>query len=244
VAILAPARPRQSAFPDQLALELQIPTTGIRRIGRRVAFVQWATRVVEDRVLAVGDAALAHDPISGQGIRFALASALAAAAVIRTWRRSDLDDALAAQFYSEFVATERIRHCGFLQSLYGGQFDFKDALDQRPSAATRFAAAPLSTTSDALGFAATVEAAPLHVNGFIERGEVIRLRDGGAVRWLDGFDLLRLRDWAGHEIAVPRLIELMVAEGMPGDKARAIVQWCCGKRILAGRQTGTTERTP
>ena len=171
VAILAAPGRRHNTFPAQLATDLELPATGLRRVGRRAAFVQWATRVAAERVLAVGDAALAHDPVSSQGIRFALASALAVAAVIRTWRRSRDDEALAARFYDEFVATERKRHDTFLQSLYGPQFDFGEVLDkaagEEVSGAVPSPPMPVPAT---LRFAAQVEAKPLHVRGFIERG--------------------------------------------------------------------------
>jgi 2-polyprenyl-6-methoxyphenol hydroxylase-like FAD-dependent oxidoreductase len=233
VAILSPPPRRQLSFPDKLARDLRIPTTGISRVGRRVAFVQWATQVVADRVLAVGDAALAHDPVSGQGIRFALASALAASAVIRTWRRSRDDVALASQFYDEFVATERDRHLSFLQSLYGSQFELKEARSRSASFLSEQAAsAPQMRLSESLRFSAMVEWAPLHISGFIERGEVIRLSDGGAVRWLGGFDLMRLRELAREAITGTQLVQLLAAEGVGPNRSIAIIQWCCWKRIL------------
>ena len=138
VAILAAPGRRHNTFPAQLATDLELPATGLRRVGRRAAFVQWATRVAAERVLAVGDAALAHDPVSGQGIRFALASALAVAAVIRTWRRARDDEALATRFYDEFVATERKRHGAFCKrytarNLISGRFSIRRRARKSPA---------------------------------------------------------------------------------------------------------------
>jgi flavin-dependent dehydrogenase len=234
VVILSSPSRRQIVFPTQLEDELELSKSEIRWIGRRTAFVQWASEVATNQVLAVGDAALAHDPVSGQGVRFALASALAAAAVIRTCRRSSDDKTLALQFYDEFVATERERHLALLRSLYGSRFDFGRVGENRFTEIPLRAANQMLMT-ERLCFAAQVEVAPLHVGGFIERGELIRMSDGGAVRWLAGFDLLRLRDWAHEAITASQLIKHIAAEGMSVEEATSIIQWCHAKHILAGQ---------
>jgi flavin-dependent dehydrogenase len=223
---------RQIVFPTQLADELELSKSEIRWVGRRTAFVQWASEVATNQLLAVGDAALAHDPISGQGIRFALASALAAAAVIRTCRRSSDDKTSAVQFYEEFLATERERHLAVLRSLYGSRFDFGRVGENRFTEILLRAPNRMLMT-ERLCFAAQVEVAPLHVGGFIERGELIRMSDGGAVRWLAGFDLLRLRDWAHESITASQLIKRIAAEGMSVKEATSIIRWCHAKHILA-----------
>jgi 2-polyprenyl-6-methoxyphenol hydroxylase-like FAD-dependent oxidoreductase len=48
----------------------------------RPAAIQWTHQPVTSTRLALGDAALAYSPLAGQGLRFAVASALAAAAVL------------------------------------------------------------------------------------------------------------------------------------------------------------------
>ena len=239
IGVLRPRQQRQGVFPQQLADDFQLGNTGIRWKGRRAAFVQWPRRAVEQRLWAVGDAALAHDPLSGQGVRFALSCAIAIAAAIRTWRRSMADAPLATQFYEEFVATERDRHCALLQTLYGSQFDFTAVSNRaaiKPSEEETLyprlpPRAPMKEPQ-AIRFNAKVEAAPLQIDGFIERGEVIRLPDGGAVRWIGGFDLIRLRDMARHPIPFPQLIERLSTEGVEAARSRALLHWCCAKGIL------------
>ncbi len=230
---------RQGAFLQQLADDCGSPNTRIRWKGRRAAFVQWPKRVVQHRLLAVGDAAFAHDPVSGQGVRFALSCALAVAAAIRTWRRSPDDALLATQFYEELVATERDRHCALLQTLYGTQFDFTAGRDHRAVTPSEdlIPQRELNLRGQmkepkAIQFNARVEAAPLQIGGFIERGEVIRLPDGGAVRWIGGFDLIRLRDLARRRLPFTQLIERLVDEGVEADRSLTLVRWCCAKRIL------------
>ena len=55
-------------------------------LGRRPAFPQSVATPLRGRVIAIGDAAFSHDPIGGRGLSFALGSAFAAAAVLKTWR--------------------------------------------------------------------------------------------------------------------------------------------------------------
>jgi 2-polyprenyl-6-methoxyphenol hydroxylase-like FAD-dependent oxidoreductase len=235
VALLSSGRPRHRDFPAQLAHGLEVPLAGFRLIGRRVAYVQWAGEPVRGRLISVGDAALAHDPVSGQGIRFALGSALAAAAVIRTGYRSCGESSTSARFYAEFVATERDRHRAFLPSFYGRAFAAN--FESNPSQPEGIALAtplpyPSTMPSGNVRFAAKVEMASLHVDGFIEVGEVIRLNHDGAVRWLGGFDLLRLRELATAAVSIGELVARLIADGIPADRSIAIIQWCRTREIL------------
>jgi hypothetical protein len=186
--------------------------------------------------VAVGDAAFAHDPVSGQGIRFGLASALAATAVIRTWCRRPDDQSLAARFYEEFVATERSRHCALLRALYGTQFDFGRLDDDWSCRGSPSLAVTYPPSENAyLQFVGKIESAPLHVGGLIEAGEAIRLADGGAVRWLGGVDLLRLRDYARAPIRLDELAKLIAAGGVTMKQSLKVIEWCYAKKILRGR---------
>ena len=205
----------------------------MRQVGRRVAGVQWAESPIKDRVIAIGDAALAHDPVSGQGIRFALASAIAAASVIRTWRRAPDDLTTPIEFYADFVATERRRHRVFSDRSTRAPFDVDhESLALRAPLAKGGNSHPLMM-KERLRFSGCVESAPLHVEGFIVRGEVIRMRDGGAVRWLGGFDLLRLRELTQDETTAAHLIHSLGREGLDGHRAVTIISWCMANGILS-----------
>lgn len=226
--VLIARRARCPGLPESLARTLGISSGLSSMAGPRLAGVQWAACPIQHRTIAVGDAALAHDPISGQGIRFALASALAAASVIRTWRRSPNDEAMASTFYSDFVATELRRHLRFVDSFY-------QASPQVLNEGTKINAAHVDWqrwADDKVYFSGRVEIAPLHVDGFVERGQVIRLRDGGAVRWLGGFDLLRLPSLIASAVTVPCLIESLRREGLERQRAAAIINWCIRNEIL------------
>jgi flavin-dependent dehydrogenase len=114
VAILSPVG-RTRRVPDALlAVALCISSSACRFVGRRPAFAQWSEHPVNGRSLAVGDAAIAYDPLAGQGIRFALSSAITASSVINTWRKAPFAAESASRFYEEFVVRSREAHIQFV----------------------------------------------------------------------------------------------------------------------------------
>jgi hypothetical protein len=232
VATLSAHRRQPGFVPDDVAGALGISSRIQRSVGSRIAGVQWSTCPIMDRTIAIGDAALTHDPISGQGIRFALASAIATAAVIRTWRRSPDDRATPTEFYVDFVKTERMRHLRFIRSLYGPRLEIEE--EENTAYDPIVAARPqlLLLSEDKLCFSGRVESAPIHIDGFIERGHVIRLRDGGRIRWLGGFDLLRLRELTNPPVTVVRLMQSLRLEGFDSDRSASILDWCLANGIL------------
>jgi flavin-dependent dehydrogenase len=226
--VLISCRTRSPELRESLARTFGTSSGVSTLIGRRLASVQWAACPIQHRTIAVGDAALAQDPISGQGIRFALASALAAASVIRTWCGSSSNEDLASNFYSEFVATELSRHLSFVDSFY-------EASSQLLNGGTNISTEPKElhvSPHDKVYFSGRVEIAPLHVGGIIASGQVIRLGDGGSVRWLSGFDLLRLRTLTEPAATVACLRELLDREGLEQRRAAAIIDWCIKNEIL------------
>ena len=105
VGIVAPYPSRRELDPS-LAQALGVSAGAYRFVCRRPAFSQWATDPVAGRRLAIGDAAFAPDPIAGHGLRFAMASALAAAAAVDGLVRSNCP-ALALEYYRDFVSSAR-----------------------------------------------------------------------------------------------------------------------------------------
>lgn len=91
------------------------------RVGMCPAAVQWSRQPVAPGRLAVGDAALALNPVAGQGVRFVVLSALAAA-VLRSWKDGSWRDgaaALASDYYRCFVDGVRSRHLAKLAVIAG-----------------------------------------------------------------------------------------------------------------------------
>src|ERR1035438_5068152 len=192
---------------------------GARFLGRRPAFPQWCENPIEGRRIAVGDAALAHDPLAGQGIRFALASAFAAASVIQTW--ADKGDREAARcFYRSFVAQARIRHLEFLE-----QRELDAAAGNPPLLPER------------VRFSGRSGLAELSVDSHIVRGRAILLDGPTAVRWLGGVDLLQLQKLARKPIAYAALLGEIAATGVESGRASAILSWCLRKGVLTSAVT-------
>lgn len=188
--------------------------------GRRAARVQRAVRPVAGRRIAVGDAALAHDPIAGGGIRFALASAVAAATAVATW----VDDPgrldLAAAYYEELVTGEHARH-----------LDARRAIHSSGGEAVLIEAEPVP---DVVRFATATVEAPLAVDGVVGMGPAVRMPDGTTVRWLGSFDLLVLARLSADPL--PRLVLLarLQEEGLDITAARAVVTWATRHGVLTG----------
>ncbi len=194
--------------------------------GRRAARVQRARRPVAGRRIAIGDAALAHDPIAGAGIRFALASALAAATTVATWIDDPGRRDLAAAYYDEMVAGEHGRHLEARRAVHAG--DRGPLLDQSP-------VDPLPVAvPDVVRFAAAVVETPLAVDGLVRPGPAVRLPDGTRTRWLGSFDLLVLARLAADPIPRIVLLARLQTEGLDVAAARAVLSWAAGHGLLTG----------
>lgn len=204
--------PAGAALDGQLGEALDVDGPGaFVRVGSRPASVQWSECCVGEGRLAIGDAALAYSPLAGQGLRFAVASALAASAVLESWREGDTT--AAAEYYRAFVDGARRRHLAKLAALDVGGAGARHAPDGRHGA-------------DGVRFAARVERVGLNVGGRIVTDEACVLPDGGVVRWVGGFDLLALRDCTDVATA-------LAASGMSDRTGQALVDWALRAGVLA-----------
>lgn len=178
--------------------------------------------LVGERCLRVGDAAMAVDPLSGNGIFQALSSALQAPAVIATLLERPVDAALASQFHhrrveSLFYRFARIgRDFHALETQWPGQ-PFWQARSTWPDTL----ASHQAVTPACVGIATM----PVVSDGFIEQHEVVVTPDQPLGVWhIDGLPLapvLRiLRE------AAPNPLET-VAATLAIDPARAarLIAW-------------------
>jgi len=204
--------------PPSLSLQkdLGLPAEGCVFAGRRPAFPQWCESPVQGRRLAVGDAALAHDPIAGQGIRFAISSAFAASSVINTWRTSPSPSGAAERFYDRFVERCRRSHLRFV-----------DQLREHPIQS------PREKLPEVVVFSAGIVASELQLDSTIQTNQAILLPDGGHVRWVGGLDLLRLRDLLPHPIPAAELASRLVPAFCDATQFSALLQWCLRHHVLA-----------
>lgn len=187
---------------------------GARYLGRRPAFPQWCEDPVRGRRIAVGDAAFAYDPLAGHGIRFALASAFAAASVIQTWSEKS-DTAPASRFYRDFVNQARIRHLEFLDKL---------ELDQPP--------APPQPLPEKVRFSGRRGTAELSIESRIVTSDAVLFADQTAVRWLGGVDLLEFEHLARKPVTSAALLGHLHSLGVSGARARSIMSWCLRRGVL------------
>lgn len=79
-------------------------------VRARYATPCFHTNLIEDGLIRVGDAALAGDPLSGQGVFESVAGAFAAGAVINTILHKPGNASLAKEFYNDRAETTFLRH--------------------------------------------------------------------------------------------------------------------------------------
>ena len=207
---------REVSLPDEIRQALRLPhSIPIRRLGRRPAFPQYARAPVQGRLVAVGDAAFAHNPIGGRGLSFALGSAFAASAVVASWRNRPDDYANAATYYREYVAAEQRRHLAFLASFDSGPPPVR----------------PIDS-SCVLSWHARVVVAPIAFREGIRLEPAIALRDGSLVRWLGNFDLLTLRDICTLPLRPEALIAQLCALGLATEEASLLLRWAVEHGLL------------
>jgi 2-polyprenyl-6-methoxyphenol hydroxylase-like FAD-dependent oxidoreductase len=185
------------------------------RVGIRPATVQWSSQPVAPCRLAIGDAALALSPIAGQGLRFAISSALAAAAVLRTW--NDGSTKLASDYYRCFVDGVRSRHLAKLTVIAGGR-SFESAAADNPNRD------PLDPDRR-LRWVSHVEHVGINRGGRIVADKCCVLPDGGLVRWIGGFDVLLLRDAVASGRTAPEIGAHLTRLGVADTSAQALLAW-------------------
>ena len=207
--------PSHRELNRSLAWALGVPAESFHFIGRRPSFAQWATKPVLGRRLSVGDAAFASDPLSGQGLRFAMASALAAAPAVDALVRSD-QTSLALEYYRDFVTSARVRHLRALADLR----------------ARRASPETINRLPDTLRFTARPRLAALNVVGMLATDVAYELSDGSLVRWLGGFDLRRLARLTHDPISSFELSQKLRAEGMSNTEVNLLIAYCLSRNIL------------
>lgn len=194
------------------------------RVGIRPAAVQWSSQPVGPGRLAVGDAALALNPVAGQGLRFAVSSALAAAAVLRSWR--DGAGQLASDYYRRFVDGVRCRHVAKVAGIAGERVSGSAAPE-----------APGGEPLDGgrrLRWVARVQRVGVNHGGRIVADECCVLPDGGLVRWVGGIDLLLLRDAVADGRTPAEICAALARVGVTDTSARALVPWAIRAGALRG----------
>lgn len=196
----------------------------MKYVGRRAAFVQWAQRAIDRRRIAIGDSLLAHSPLAGRGIHFALVTANLAGLVVKTWMDEGSTSTATAAFFEDLARDARDKH---LTTLCG-----------QPLTRVLSTSGPLS---------------PMHFSANLTRGNVLgrnrandsgllQLPDGSSVRWLGKVDLLTLRRFRSPTKPEIILREVMSA-GVSKSQAWAVVEWCLRHQVLSVAESEFATRT-
>jgi hypothetical protein len=217
IGVVAPPRPRADhGTAEAIAVLGVTPAGALTYLGRRPAFPQAAVKPIKERVLAIGDAAFAHDPIGGRGISFALGSAFAAAATLRSWRDHPEQRAVARLYYRRYVAAEQSKHLAFLRQFYA-------APRERPS---------LELPASLRWRGRIIRSAMAFADG-ITAGDAVELPDGGEARWLGRFDLLRLSHICARALPSSTVLALLEKDGLAAEQARSLLIWALEKQLIA-----------
>jgi flavin-dependent dehydrogenase len=174
------------------------------------AYARDATAVLDaspasDRTLRVGDAALAVDPLSGNGVFQALSSALVAPAIVNTLLQRSGDAALARRFASERARDVFTRFARVSRDFYA-----RGAAHHGGAFWQARAGWPDAEPAHAAGGEIALEQRPVVCDGFIEEREVVLTPERPLGTW-------RL---AGIELAP--LLRMLAADAAPGAEARAL----------------------
>lgn len=225
VGVVEESGTKRNFLDKETLAKLDLTETTAKRISRRPAFPQWTLEPCRDnRIFSVGDAAFAHNPIAGQGVLFAINSAVALAAVLRTCRELPQNSALAFDYFRELVNSEKRRHLSFLKTFAGGE-DISDFKEEN------IAPDDFSPTVK-FKFSAPTKISGVRRDGLILPEETISLNTGGTARWLGEFDLLRLKDACSTSVSLLTLENYLSKNGLSPQKIERLIGWCIKNGIL------------
>ncbi len=184
----------------------------------RLATASACAEAADDRVLRVGDAALALDPLSGHGVFEAVAGAFAAAATVNTILHRPQDRALALRFYNERVQST------FEARVRSGRSYYRQ--EERWPEAPFWSARRNWPLDEAAGPSSpAIQRRPVIDRGWIAEAEVIVTPDEPRGIWLrDGVPVVALwRLWESGAIDGPEAAAQ--ALGVPVPAAARALAW-------------------
>jgi flavin-dependent dehydrogenase len=169
-------------FADQVEVDLQLHARSSTAI--------LSPQVCGENWIRVGDAAMAVDPLSGNGIFQSLSSALQAPAVINTLLHKPERAALAKRFHQQRVEQLFLRFARIGRDFYADEQRWSDqpfwqARQQWPDAEVAHAEADFA--------ALRIERAPVLCDGFVDEAEVVITADQPLGIWhVQGVELAPL----------------------------------------------------
>ncbi|MFL6611453.1 MAG: FAD-dependent monooxygenase [Pseudomonas sp.] len=178
-------------------------------------------QICGDNWIRVGDAAMAVDPLSGNGIFQSLSSALQAPAVINTLLRKPERSLLAQRFHQRRVKQLFLRFARIGRDFYADEQRWPDqpfwqARRLWPDAEVTHAEADFS--------ALRIESAPVLKDGFVDEAEVVITADQPLGIWhVQGVELAPLVRRLRSEPAE------RVLEGLSAEQGRMVRSWLLGQ---------------
>ena len=176
-----------------------------------------ASRVCGDNWIRVGDAAMAVDPLSGNGIFQSLSSALQAPVVINTLLRKPERAALAQRFHQQRLEQLFLRFARIGRDFYADEQRWRDqpfwqARRQWPDAQVAHAETDFATLR--------IERMPVLCDGFVDEAEVVVTADQPLGIWhVQGVEVAavvrRLRDEPANQVLA----------GLTLEQGRAVRGW-------------------
>lgn len=235
VGIVRAKHASEKVIEPEIAEKLELLSSSARLTAIRPAFPQWSLNPCGHNLIAIGDAAFAHNPIAGQGIRFALSSAVAASVVLRTCRDLRSNESLALRYYKNLIDAERIRHLSFLEDLKNDSSDSPldakiDSGDEDNLKSQLFN--PQVAASEQIVFSAPTQTIGVQRDDLILEEEAIKLEDGTFVRWLGAFDLLQLRLMCREVCLFSDLSTRLQKCGLSEREVPLLLKWCFDRQIL------------
>jgi flavin-dependent dehydrogenase len=205
---------RQSALNSETCRALGLTNDiSFRFLGRRPAFLQWATDPFVGRRLAVGDAAFHHNPIGGRGLSFALGSAFAAAAALASCR-DDLETGdVARAYYKGYVAAEIRQHLSFLDA----------GVDASPATVD---------FPERVRWRAPVVTGALAIDAHVVSGDMFSLAAGQKVRWAGGLDLVFLRELTIEAQLADQVADSLRTIGLSPAEAKDVLVWAITQGLI------------
>ncbi len=162
-------------------------------VSVRTAAATKVTPVGGDDFLVVGDGSLALDPLSGNGIFYAIGSGLSAAPVINTLIKNPENKNLALQFYQERIDLAFEGGCLMGKEFYASEERWKDAPYWK--ARSSWPISEAISHPDPLSIPPEIYKKPVVKEGFITEEDLIVTADHPRGIWtIDSVPLVELRD--------------------------------------------------
>ncbi len=161
------------------------------RVSVRAAAARLAGPAGGDDYLVVGDGAMALDPLSGNGIFYAIGSGLAAAPVINTLLNKPQDREAALRFHQQRIDVAFQGGCAMGREFYAAESRWPES--RFWSLRRHWPPGAAASHPDPLSQPAAVREMPVVRDGYIERRKVIVTADHPRGVWrLDGVPLIAL----------------------------------------------------